>query len=134
MISYPFCTTCFRLHEMSVTDLANRTFKDVGFDAINDQGTRVVAFKVYDKDFRNLGRPKPTLNPKRCLLAQTVVQRWDGARIWYPNTKLLLVPVFNVTRTESRRLVFKVRLRLHTSFPKSLIPRVSQSPSDAIGF
>ena len=43
-----------------------------------------------------------------CAAAQTVVLRTDGARIWYPNTLLLLVPVLNVTRTDSRRMEFQV--------------------------
>ena len=41
-------------------------------------------------------------------LVNTVVKRWDGVRIWYPNSLLLVQPVINVSRSDFKWEFFKV--------------------------
>lgn len=39
----------------------------------------------------------------------TVLKRWDGSRIWYPNSMINVVPILNITRSENKWEFFKVR-------------------------
>ena len=41
-------------------------------------------------------------------LVNTVVKRWDGVRIWYPNSLLLVQPVINMSRSDFKWEFFKV--------------------------
>lgn len=41
-------------------------------------------------------------------LNMTVLKRWDGGRIWYPNSMINTVPILNVTRSENKWEFFKV--------------------------
>lgn len=43
-------------------------------------------------------------------LVNTVVKRWDGVRIWYPNSLLLVQPVINMSRSDFKWEFFKVRV------------------------
>ncbi|KAL3160440.1 hypothetical protein ABBQ32_010760 [Trebouxia sp. C0010 RCD-2024] len=43
-------------------------------------------------------------------LNMTVLKRWDGGRIWYPNSMINTVPILNVTRSENKWEFFKVFL------------------------
>ncbi len=38
----------------------------------------------------------------------TVLKRWDGCRIWYPNSLINVVPILNITRSENKWEFFKV--------------------------
>ena len=38
----------------------------------------------------------------------TVLKRWDGSRIWYPNSLVNVVPILNLTRSENKWEFFKV--------------------------
>ena len=39
-----------------------------------------------------------------------MVKRWDGVRIWYPNSLLLVQPVINMSRSDFKWEFFKVRV------------------------
>ncbi len=41
-------------------------------------------------------------------LNMTVLKRWDGCRIWYPNSMINVVPILNITRSENKWEFFKV--------------------------
>lgn len=41
-------------------------------------------------------------------LNMTILKRWDGGRIWYPNSMINTVPILNVTRSENKWEFFKV--------------------------
>lgn len=41
-------------------------------------------------------------------LNMTVLKRWDGSRIWYPNSMINTVPILNITRSENKWEFFKV--------------------------
>jgi len=41
-------------------------------------------------------------------LNMTVLKRWDGCRIWYPNSLINVVPILNITRSENKWEFFKV--------------------------
>ncbi|KAL0039998.1 hypothetical protein WJX79_001782 [Trebouxia sp. C0005] len=43
-------------------------------------------------------------------LNMTVLKRWDGCRIWYPNSLINVVPILNITRSENKWEFFKVFL------------------------
>lgn len=43
------------------------------------------------------------------MLLNTTVQRWDGARCYYPNVMLNANPLINLTRSENKGDVVKVR-------------------------
>ncbi|KAL0029403.1 hypothetical protein WJX77_004930 [Trebouxia sp. C0004] len=43
-------------------------------------------------------------------LNMTVLKRWDGCRIWYPNSLMNVVPILNITRSENKWEFFKVFL------------------------
>ena len=43
------------------------------------------------------------------------MRRWDGARIWYPTTKLVAAPIFNVTRVDSRCQAIQARAFTHAA-------------------
>lgn len=49
-------------------------------------------------------------------LNMTVLKRWDGSRIWYPNSMINVVPILNVTRSENKWEFFKVSccIPIHT--------------------
>ena len=40
----------------------------------------------------------------------TVLKRWDGCRIWYPNSLINVYPILNLTRSENKWEFFKVRI------------------------
>ena len=41
-------------------------------------------------------------------LQSTVMRRWDGTRIWYPNQKLGVMPLLNMSRSDAKVEIFKV--------------------------
>lgn len=41
-------------------------------------------------------------------LQSTVMRRWDGTRIWYPNQKLGAMPLLNMSRSDAKVELFKV--------------------------
>ena len=43
-------------------------------------------------------------------LNNTVLKRWDGSRIWYPNAMINVVPILNITRSDNKWEFFKVSL------------------------
>ena len=43
-------------------------------------------------------------------LQNTVLKRWDGARIWYPNMVMLAAPVVNMSRSGCKWESFTVTL------------------------
>jgi len=43
-------------------------------------------------------------------LQNCVLKRWDGARIWYPNTVMLAAPVINMARSDCKWESFTVPL------------------------
>ena len=43
-------------------------------------------------------------------LQSTVMRRWDGTRIWYPNVKLGAMPLLNMSRSDAKVELFKVNL------------------------
>lgn len=60
-------------------------------------------------------KPK-ALNPcctdaqvEEIMLLNTTVQRWDGARCYYPNVMLNANPLINLTRSENKGDVVKAR-------------------------
>lgn len=42
------------------------------------------------------------------LLQNTILRRWDGTRIWFPNLKLQTTPLLNLSRSDSKVEIFKV--------------------------
>lgn len=47
-------------------------------------------------------------------LVSTVMRRWDGTRIWYPNVKLGAMPLLNMSRSDAKVELFKVQVDLST--------------------
>lgn len=47
-------------------------------------------------------------------LVSTVMRRWDGTRIWYPNSKLGAMPLLNMSRSDAKVELFKVQVDLAT--------------------
>ena len=43
------------------------------------------------------------------IVQSTVMRRWDGTRIWYPNSKLGAMPLLNMSRSDAKVELFKVR-------------------------
>lgn len=41
-------------------------------------------------------------------MQSTVMRRWDGTRIWYPNVKLGAMPLLNMSRSDAKVEIFKV--------------------------
>ncbi len=41
-------------------------------------------------------------------MQSTVMRRWDGTRIWYPNVKLGAMPLLNMSRSDAKVELFKV--------------------------
>lgn len=53
-----------------------------------------------------------------CMCVQsTVMRRWDGTRIWYPNQKLNAMPLLNMSRSDSKVEIFKVSCSSNCSLP-----------------
>ena len=48
------------------------------------------------------------LQVEEIALNMTVLKRWDGSRIWYPNSLVNVVPILNLTRSENKWEFFKV--------------------------
>ena len=42
------------------------------------------------------------------MVQSTVMRRWDGTRIWYPNSKLGAMPLLNMSRSDAKVELFKV--------------------------
>lgn len=59
----------------------------------------------------------------------TLLQRWDGIRIYYPNTKLSTEPILNVSRSANRWEGFKVLMCtlpvMCYTCPKSSFPPIT---------
>ena len=47
-------------------------------------------------------------SPKSLLLQNTILRRWDGTRIYFPNLKLQTTPLLNLSRSDSKVEIFKV--------------------------
>ena len=47
-------------------------------------------------------------SPMSLLLQNTILRRWDGTRIWFPNLKLQTTPLLNLSRSDSKVEIFKV--------------------------
>ena len=41
-------------------------------------------------------------------LVNIVLRRWDGARIWYPTTSIISIPLLNLTRSNNKWEFFQV--------------------------
>ena len=41
------------------------------------------------------------------------MRRWDGIRIWYPNQKLGVMPLLNMSRSDAKVEIFKVCYPMH---------------------
>lgn len=50
------------------------------------------------------------LQVEEISLQNCILKRWDGARIWYPNTVMLAAPVINMARSDCKWESFTVYL------------------------
>ncbi|KAK9815600.1 hypothetical protein WJX72_006571 [[Myrmecia] bisecta] len=50
-------------------------------------------------------------------LVSTVIKQWNGTRIWYPNSKLIAMPIINITRSDNKWESFMVYLDYNTPPP-----------------
>ncbi|KAK9863795.1 hypothetical protein WJX84_010731 [Apatococcus fuscideae] len=60
-------------------------------------------------------------------LVNIVLRRWDGARIWYPTTAIISIPLLNLTRSNNKWEFFQVYLDFDT--PASVLETVEEQVS-----
>lgn len=50
----------------------------------------------------------PGMQVEEIALVNIVLRRWDGARIWYPTTSIISIPLLNLTRSNNKWEFFQV--------------------------